>query len=77
LLNTEVLGAANPLLSAAQLEAVVIDGIFTGKVKPGHSNFAEIQQTIRASLDALWVADADVGAVLKAACDRVQPLLAQ
>jgi multiple sugar transport system substrate-binding protein len=77
LLNAEVLGAANPLLKPEQLEAVVINGISTGKVKPGHSNFAEIQQTVRASLDALWVADADVAAVLKSACDRVQPLLAQ
>lgn len=77
LLNTEVLGAANPLLSPGQIEAVVVDGIATGTVKPGHSNFAEIQQTVRASLDALWVPEADVAAVLKAACDRVQPLLAQ
>jgi multiple sugar transport system substrate-binding protein len=46
-------------------------------VKPGHAGFAEIQQTVRASLDALWVPDADVAAVLKSACDRVQPLLAQ
>lgn len=77
LLNAEVLGAANPLLSPEQISAVVIDGISTGAVKPGHSGFAEIQQTVRASLDALWVADADVAAVLKSACDRVQPLLAQ
>jgi multiple sugar transport system substrate-binding protein len=77
LLNTEVLGAANPLLSPAQIESVVVNGIATGSVKPGHSNFAEIQQTVRASLDALWVPEADVAAVLQAACDRVQPLLAQ
>lgn len=77
LLTAEVLGAANPLLSPEQIEAVVIDGISTGKVKPGHAGFAEIQQTVRASLDALWVPEADVGAVLQAACDRVQPLLTQ
>ncbi len=77
LLNAEVLGAANPLLSPEQIQAVVIEGISTGRVKPGHAGFAEIQQTVRASLDALWVPDADVGAVLQAACDRVQPLLAQ
>ena len=53
LLNTEVLGAANPLLSPGQIEAVVVDGIATGTVKPGHSNFAEIQQTVRASLGAV------------------------
>jgi multiple sugar transport system substrate-binding protein len=77
LLTAEVLGAANPLLSQEQLEAVVITGIATGEVIPGHTNFAEIQQTVRASLDALWVPDADVPAVLQAVCDRVQPMLVQ
>ena len=75
LLTTEVLAAANPLLSPEQLEAVVIEGIATGEVLPGHTNFAEIQQTVRASLDALWVADADVPAVLQSVCDRIQPML--
>lgn len=77
LLNAEVLGAANPLLSPEQLEAVVIKGIQTGTVIPGHTNFAEIQQTVRAALDALWVPDADVPAVLQAVCDRIQPMLQQ
>ncbi|CDP49921.1 N-Acetyl-D-glucosamine ABC transport system, sugar-binding protein [Devosia sp. DBB001] len=77
LLNAEVLGAANPLLTPEQIEAVVVKGISTGVVKPGHAGFAEIQQTARAALDALWVADADVPAVLKSVCDRIQPLLAQ
>jgi multiple sugar transport system substrate-binding protein len=75
LLNAEVLGAANPLLSPEQIEAVVIKGISTGVVKPGHSGFAEIQQTTRAALDALWVPEADVAAVLQSVCDRIQPML--
>ncbi len=75
LLTAEVLGAANPLLSPEQIQAVVIKGISTGKVKPGHAGFAEIQQTARASLDALWVPEADVPAVLKSVCDRIQPML--
>lgn len=75
LLNAEVLGAANPLLSPEQIEAVVIKGIATGVVKPGHAGFAEIQQTARAALDALWVPDADVPAVLQSVCDRIQPML--
>ena len=75
LLNADVLGAANPLLSAEQIEAVVIKGISTGVVKPGHAGFAEIQQTARAALDALWVPDADVPALLKSVCDRIQPML--
>lgn len=75
LLNAEVLGAANPLLSPEQIETVVVKGISTGVVKPGHAGFAEIQQTVRAALDALWVPDADVPAVLKSVCDRIQPML--
>jgi multiple sugar transport system substrate-binding protein len=75
LLTAEVLGAANPLLSAEQLDAVVINGISTGVVKPGHAGFAEIQQTARAALDALWVPDADVPAVMQSVCDRIQPML--
>jgi multiple sugar transport system substrate-binding protein len=75
LLNAEVLGAANPLLSPEQIETVVIKGISTGVVKPGHSGFAEIQQTARAALDALWVPEADVPAVLQSVCDRIQPML--
>lgn len=75
LLTAEVLGAANPKLSPEQIEAVVIKGISTGKVKPGHAGFAEIQQTARAALDALWVPEADVPAVLKSVCDRIQPML--
>jgi multiple sugar transport system substrate-binding protein len=77
LLNADVLGAANPLLSPEQLQAVVIEGIETGSVIPGHANFAEIQQTARAALDALWVPDADVPAVLQSVCDRIQPMLQQ
>lgn len=77
LLNAAVLGAANPLLSEDQLDAVVVEGIATGDVLPSHAGFAEIQQTTRAALDALWVADADVPAVLGAVCDRLQPMLAR
>lgn len=77
LLNSTTLAATNPLLSAAQIENVVIKGISTGKVLPGHTNFAQIQQTTRAGLDALWVAGADVPAVLQSVCDSISPLLAR
>ncbi|GLQ56504.1 ABC transporter substrate-binding protein [Devosia nitrariae] len=77
LLNAETLATTNPLLSAEQLEAVVIAGISNGKVLPGHTNFAQIQQTVRAELDALWQPDADVAAVLANVCNRIAPLLAQ
>ena len=77
LLNTEALAATNPLLSPEQIETVVIEGIASGTVLPGHTNFAQIQQTVRAGLDSLWVADADVPAVLQSVCDSVGPLLAR
>lgn len=75
LLNTETLSATNPLLSPEQIENVVINGISTGNVVAGHTNYAQIQQTVRAGLDALWVADADVAAVLDNVCTSVSPLL--
>ncbi|WP_295809786.1 sugar ABC transporter substrate-binding protein [uncultured Nitratireductor sp.] len=75
LLNTDTLGKTNPLLSPEQLESVVINGIANGKVLPGHEGFAEIQQVVRAELDALWQADADVEAVLTSVCDRIVPML--
>ena len=77
LLNAQTLAATNPLLSAEQIEAVVIDGINNGAVLPGHTNFAQIQQTIRSSLDALWVPEADVAAVLGTVCAAAGPLLAR
>lgn len=77
LLNAETLGATNPLLSPEQIENVVISGISNGRVISGHTNFAQIQQTVRSGLDALWVADADVPAVLQSVCDSVGPLLAR
>ena len=77
LLNAETLAATNPLLSAEQIDTVVIDGISNGVVLPGHTNFAQIQQTIRASLDSLWVADVDVAAVLGNVCSCVSPLRAR
>lgn len=75
LLNAETLGETNPLLTDEQIENVVITGISTGQVLPGHAGFAQIQQTVRAELDALWEADADVQATLTAVCDRIAPML--
>lgn len=75
LLNAETLGATNPLLTPEQLETVVVAGITDGVVLPGHAGFAEIQQVVRAELDALWQADADVGAVLNSVCNRISPML--
>ncbi|GAB3817753.1 sugar ABC transporter substrate-binding protein [Tessaracoccus terricola] len=75
LLNAEVLGAANPKLSEEQLQAVVVEGIQDAVTKPTHVNFAELQETVRSELDALWQADADVAAVLGQTCTAIEPLL--
>lgn len=75
LLNAETLGAANPKLSEEQLQAVVVEGIQDAVTKPTHVNFAKLQETVRAELDALWQADADVAAVLGDTCTAIAPLL--
>jgi len=76
LLTAETLAAANPRLSADQLQAVVVDGVADSVTKPAHPNFARIEEAVRAQLDALWTADADVPGVLAATCDAIEPLLA-
>ena len=75
LLNAETLGAANPKLSEEQLQAVVVEGIQDAVTKPTHANFAKLQDVVRAELDALWTADADVEAVLEDTCATITPLL--
>ena len=76
LLNADVLKKTNALLSAAQLDKVVVAGIATGKVMPGHSGFARIQQTVRAGLDGIWVPQANIPAAMQAICGQITPLLA-
>ena len=46
-----------------------------GDVKPSHTGHAELQQTVRAALDPLWKADADVKAVLAGVCSEINPML--
>jgi multiple sugar transport system substrate-binding protein len=77
LINTETLAKTNPLLKPEQLEKVVIEGIKTGVVKPSHSGSAEIIQAVRAALDPLWKADANVKSVLDGVCTSINPLLAK
>lgn len=74
-INAETLAAANPVLSEQQLADVVVPAITSGVVRPSHTNSAEIQQTVRSALDAIWTPDADVSKVLGDVCDAMQPLL--
>lgn len=75
LLNAQTLAAGNPRLSEQQLQEVVVDGIQDAVTKPTHKNFAQLQDTVRAQLDALWTPDADVEAVLSNTCETIAPLL--
>ena len=77
LLNADVLGKTNALLSPAQLDKVVVAGIATGKVMPAHTDFARLQQTVRSGLDAVWQPKADIPAATRAICAQIGPLLAQ
>lgn len=75
LLTAEVLAKANPLLTEKQLADVVVNGITNGSSLAKHSGYEQIAQTIRASLDALWVPNADVKAVTASLCGSLTPLL--
>lgn len=75
LLNADTLGQTNPLLTPEQIDAVVIDSIATGTVKPSHTGNAQIAQMVRAELDSLWRPDADVPAVMADVCATIRPLL--
>ena len=77
LLNAEVLGKTNALLSPAQLDRVVVAGIATGQLMPAHTDFARLQQMVRAGLDAVWQPKADIPAATRAICAQIGPLLAQ
>jgi len=76
-LTAENLAKTNPLLKPEQLQAVVIDGISTGVVKPSHTGQAELAQAVRAGLDPLWKPDADVKAVLDGVCSSISAQLAK
>ena len=65
----------SPQLKPAQLEEVVIGGIENGKVKPTHTNQAELFDAVRAALDPLWKPDADVAETLQDVCSAIQPQL--
>ncbi|MGW0737208.1 ABC transporter substrate-binding protein [Streptomyces sp. NPDC002851] len=75
LLDAETLSKTNPLLSKEQLQTVILDSLKSGKVRPGHTQYAKINEQTRAALDAVWKPKADTGKVLADVCDSIKPLL--
>lgn len=75
LLNVEVLGAANPLLTPEQIKAVVVDQVPAAITMPSHVSFAEVSDIVRSKLDAFYQPGADVPAVLGDVCAAIEPKL--
>lgn len=65
---------SNNLIPPAQMK-VVADAITKGKVLPSHEKSPQILAAMKPRVDALWRADANVEAALKAVCTAIQPLL--
>jgi multiple sugar transport system substrate-binding protein len=76
-LNAATLAKTNPLLSPDQLQAVVVDGISTGIVKPNHTGSAELLQAVRSALDPMWKPGANVKSVLDSVCSSIATQLAK
>ena len=66
--------ASNNLIPPEQMK-VVADAIAKGKVLPAHEKSPQILAAMKPRIDALWRADANVEAALKAVCAAIQPLL--
>ncbi|MGY1550257.1 ABC transporter substrate-binding protein [Microbacterium sp. A588] len=75
LLTGEKLAATNPTFTEEQLQRAVVEPIPNAIVPPVAPGMAEITATVKSSLDALWVADADIEAGLAATCEAISPLL--
>jgi multiple sugar transport system substrate-binding protein len=54
---------------------VVADAISKGKVLPAHEKSPQILAAMKPRVDAVWRANADVAASVKAVCTAIQPLL--
>lgn len=77
LLDVATLSVAAPALSEEQIQGTVIDQTLDAVTKPGHANLSQMADTIRAGLDAMWTADADVEAVLTDVCSQIEPTLTE
>jgi len=75
LLAVEALSTAAPALTSAQIQGTVIDQAVKAVTKVGHAKLSELDDPIRAGLDALWHKDADVRRVLETLTAAVQKII--
>ncbi|NUT37293.1 MAG: sugar ABC transporter substrate-binding protein [Hamadaea sp.] len=75
LLTGSKLAANNKVLTAEQLQEVVVDQLPIAVTLPNHTSPAEIAQKGKTALDAMWKADADIPAVLASVCAALDPVL--
>ncbi|XWN29378.1 MAG: sugar ABC transporter substrate-binding protein [Devosia sp.] len=73
-LESGVLVEANERIAADQMKNVA-KAIEAGSVLPSHENAPQIAAAMKPRVDALWKADADVEAALKAVCAAIEPHL--
>ncbi|MFC7620337.1 ABC transporter substrate-binding protein [Microlunatus sp. GCM10028923] len=77
LLTGDKLAANNQKVTAAQLQAVVVDQLPDAVTLPNHTSPAEIAQKGKTALDAIWKPDADIPAVLGSVCSAIAPILSK
>jgi len=73
-LDSDAFTKSNNLIPPEQMK-VVADAIAKGKVLPAHEKSPQILAAMKPRVDALWRANADASAALKAVCTAIQPLL--
>ncbi|GAA4175130.1 sugar ABC transporter substrate-binding protein [Gryllotalpicola koreensis] len=73
--TADTLAATNPVLSADQLNNVVIKSLSDAVTRPGHVNQAQIAKKVQTALTPMWKPNADVSGILKNVCSSVKPLL--
>jgi multiple sugar transport system substrate-binding protein len=72
-----LLSEANPQIDSAMMEQAVVKAIRSGIVLSSHVEFPKISLAAGAQFDRLWVAEADVQAVLTDVYEAIVPFLKQ
>ncbi|MDJ0333886.1 sugar ABC transporter substrate-binding protein [Salinibacterium sp. G-O1] len=75
LTNVDVLGPVNPVLSADQLQEIVVDTVTDAQTFPSHANFAAISNAVQPLFDGIWTADSDIPSIAADVCGVMKPLL--